>query len=93
MANTIVRLVGFALGPLAVGFVSDLAHHDLGLSLLLLAPSGLLVAAACMAFAIGTMKKDVQAMEENWALRDSSRSLVRTAIKPDAEPVPAALHS
>lgn len=93
MANTITRLVGFALGPLAVGFVSDLAHHDLGLSLLLLTPTGLLLAAACMAFAATSMKRDVRTMEENWALRDGPTPPVRPALQLDPEPVPAALNS
>jgi len=56
-----------ALGPLAVGIVSDLAHRDLGLSLLLLTPTVFLLGAACFALALGSMKRDVEAMEESWA--------------------------
>jgi MFS transporter, Spinster family, sphingosine-1-phosphate transporter len=92
MANTIVRLVGFALGPLAVGFVSDLAHHDLGLSLLLLVPTGLLLASASMALAVGSMKQDVAAMEQKWALKETGKPPLRGASGLGAEPAPAAVN-
>jgi MFS family permease len=68
MTITFGRLVG-ALGPLSVGVVSDLAGHDLGLSILLLAPTAFLLCGACYALALGSMKRDVERMEESWALR------------------------
>jgi MFS family permease len=66
MQNTFAKLFGFASGPLAVGVFSDLVGHDLGLSLRLLAPAALFVAAACFALALGSMKRDVRTMEESW---------------------------
>jgi MFS transporter, Spinster family, sphingosine-1-phosphate transporter len=72
MQNTFAKLFGFASGPLAVGVFSDLVGHDLGLSLRLLAPAALFVAAACFALALGSMKRDVQTMEENWTRGDLS---------------------
>lgn len=65
---TIGRLFG-ALGPLVVGLASDVAFHDLGLSLLLLTPAVYFLGAACFALALGSMKRDVETMEESWALR------------------------
>ena len=73
MQNTISRLFGFAAGPLAVGVVSDLFEHDLGLSLRLLAPTALFLAAGCFALALGSMKRDVAIMEESWVLRTPDR--------------------
>jgi predicted MFS family arabinose efflux permease len=68
MVFTFGRLFG-ALGPLSVGVVSDLAHRNLGLSLLLLTPTAFLLCAACYALALGSMKRDVEAMEASWAGR------------------------
>ena len=45
-----------ALGPLAVGLVSDLTGRNLGLSLLLILPSVYLVGAGCYALALASMK-------------------------------------
>jgi len=90
MANTIVKLSGFALGPLAVGFVSDLAHHDLGLSLLLLTPTALLAASACMALALPSMKGDVEAMEENWTRHESLQQRLVSTVPLEHESVGAA---
>lgn len=75
MQNSIARLLGFASGPRAAGVVSDLVRGDLGLSLRLLAPAAPLSAAACFAVALGSVKRDVETMAENWALRES-QSLV-----------------
>jgi MFS family permease len=65
---TIGRVFG-ALGPLVVGAISDFALHDLGLSLLLVTPAIYFVGAACFALALRSMNRDVEAMEESWALR------------------------
>jgi hypothetical protein len=91
MANTFAKLIGFTLGPLAVGFVSDLAHRDLGLSLLLLTPTGLLLAAACLGTAVAVVKRDVIAMEESWAHRGTSAGSLR-CIRPEAEQAEATAH-
>jgi MFS family permease len=64
------RLFG-ALGPLAVGLVSDLTGRNLGLSLLLILPAVYLVGAGCYALALASMKGDVERMEETWAQRDA----------------------
>jgi MFS family permease len=64
------RLFG-ALGPPAVGLVSDLTGRDLGLSLLLILPAVYLVGAGCYALALASMKRDVETMEETWAQRDA----------------------
>jgi MFS family permease len=92
MANAITRLFGFALGPLVVGLVSDLAHRDLGLSLLLLTPTALLAAAACMALAMGSIKHDVAAMEQAWAGKEIGEPLMRSPNEPEAEAEPDAVH-
>jgi MFS family permease len=63
------RLFG-ALGPLAVGLVSDLTGRNLGLSLLFILPAVYLVGAGCYALALASMKGDVERMEETWAQRD-----------------------
>jgi hypothetical protein len=65
------RLFG-ALGPLAVGLVSDLTGRNLGLSLLVILPAVYLVGAGCYALALANMKGDVESMEETWAQRDVS---------------------
>jgi len=85
MQNTIAKLFGFASGPLAVGIVSDLVDHDLGLSLRLLAPAALLLAAACFALALGSMKRDVQTMEESWALRELPPTPLSTALRTEPD--------
>lgn len=90
LANTLQRLIGFTLGPLAVGFVSDLAHRDLRLSLLLLTPTGLVLATACLAAALATVKRDVAAMEMGWALRETSTETVVATVPSVAEPLQAA---
>jgi MFS family permease len=82
MQNTIGKLFGFASGPLAVGIVSDLVDHDLGLSLRVMAPAGLFVAAASFAMALGSIKRDVETMEKSWALRDASP--ISTAMEIEA---------
>lgn len=69
MNLTCGRLFG-ALGPLAVGLVSDLTGRNLGLSLLLILPVVYLVGAGCYALALASMKGDVASMEETWAQRD-----------------------
>jgi MFS family permease len=71
MVFTFGRLFG-ALGPLSVGVVSDLAHRNLGLGLVLLTPTAFLLCAACYAVALGSMKRDVDAMEESWAQREAT---------------------
>jgi MFS family permease len=63
------RLFG-ALGPLAVGLVSDLTGRNLGVSLLLILPAIYILGAACFALALGSMKRDVETMEETWARRE-----------------------
>jgi len=62
------RLCG-ALGPIAVGLVSDSLHQNLGLSLLLLAPTATIGAAVFFGLAMASMKRDVEAMEMAWADR------------------------
>jgi MFS family permease len=69
---TFGRLFG-ALGPLVAGVISDALLHDLGLSLLLLAPTIYFLGAACFALAMGSMKRDAETMEEAWALRAGPR--------------------
>jgi MFS family permease len=78
---TLGRLFG-ALGPLAVGVISDSALHDLGLSLLLLTPTIYFLGAACFALAMGSVKRDAETMEETWALRADPR-------RPPTETVPS----
>ncbi len=85
MQNTIAKVFGFASGPLAVGIVSDLVDHDLGLSLRLLAPAALLLAAACFALALGSMKRDVDTMEKSWALRELSPTPLSTALRTEPD--------
>lgn len=68
MSISFGRLFG-ALGPVSVGVVSDLARRDLGVSLLLLTPTAFLLAAACFAMGLGSMKRDVETMEDSWAGR------------------------
>jgi MFS family permease len=63
------RLFG-ALGPLAVGLVSDLMGRNLGRSLLLIIPAIYLVGAGCYALALASMNGDVERMEETWAQRE-----------------------
>jgi MFS family permease len=63
------RLFG-ALGPLAVGLVSDRTGRNLGVSLLLILPAIYILGAACFALALGSMKRDVETMEETWARRE-----------------------
>jgi MFS family permease len=58
-----------ALGPLAVGVISDSLHQNLGLSLLLLAPTATIAAAVSFGLAMANMKGDVEAMETAWAAR------------------------
>jgi MFS family permease len=60
-----------AIGPIAAGLVSTSLHQNLGMSLLLLAPTALVAAAACFGFGSATMKRDVEAMESEWAQRGS----------------------
>ena len=64
---TFGRLVGWAVGPLAVGVVSDLLGRDIRLSLLFLVPAAFLVGAGCFALALGSIGRDVAAMEAGWA--------------------------
>jgi MFS transporter, Spinster family, sphingosine-1-phosphate transporter len=92
MANTITRLFGFALGPLVVGLVSDLAHRDLGLSLLILTPTALLAGAACMAQAMGSIRRDVAAMEQAWAIKETGGPSMHDPNDLEAKPAPAAMH-
>ena len=92
MGNMIGRLFGFAVGPLIIGAVSDLAYHDLGLSLLMLTPTAALGASAFMAVALANMKREVEAMEESWALKAPPASPMREADRSEAELVHAARH-
>ncbi len=69
---TFGRLVGWAVGPLAVGVVSDLLGRDIGTSLLLLVPAAFLVGAGCFALALGSIGRDVAAMEAGWARHQAS---------------------
>ncbi len=68
---TASRLLGSALSPIVVGAVSDFAHGNLGLSMLVLGPSGFLLSAGAFALAMGSMKGDVAAMETSWAANQS----------------------
>ena len=63
-----------ALGPVAAGLISSSLHQNLGLSLLLLAPTAMLAAAGCFAMAAASMKVDVENMEWDWARRESIES-------------------
>lgn len=69
---TFGRLVGWAAGPLAVGVVSDLLGRDIRLSLLLLVPTAFLVGAGCLALALGSIGRDVAAMEAGWATHEAA---------------------
>ena len=64
---TVSRLFGSALSPIVVGVVSDLAHGDLGLSMLVLGPTAFLLSAGSLALALGSAKRDTSAMEAGWA--------------------------
>src|ERR1700694_3467424 len=68
MNLTCGRLFG-ALGPLAVGLVSDLTGRNLGLSLLLILPSVYLVGAGCYALALASLKGDAESKEGTWPQR------------------------
>jgi len=59
-----------ALGPFAAGLVSSSLHQNLGLALLLIAPTAMLAAAVCFAFAAVSMKRDVETMERDWVQRE-----------------------
>lgn len=77
---TFGRLVGWAVGPLAVGFVSDLLGRDIRLSLLLLVPAAFLVGAGCFALALGSIGRDIAAMEAGWAQHQAPESA--TGLEP-----------
>jgi MFS transporter, Spinster family, sphingosine-1-phosphate transporter len=64
---TASRLLGSALSPIVVGAVSDLAHGNLGMSMLVLGPSAFVLSAGSLALALGSMKRDAAAMEASWA--------------------------
>lgn len=68
---TFSRLVGWAVGPLAVGAASDLLGRDIRLSLLLLVPAAFLVGAGCFGLALGSIGRDAAAMEAGWAQHHS----------------------
>jgi MFS family permease len=61
-------LVGSGFAPIAVGMLSD-RLHSLQLAFLLLAPTAMLLSAACAAYGLRSVAGDIAAMEESWASR------------------------
>lgn len=59
------NILGRALGVVLIGVVAD-QLHDLHMTLLILAPLALVLAAMSASFGITSMPRDVVAMEEDW---------------------------
>jgi len=76
---TFGRLCGWALGPLAVGLVSDLFGRNLRASLLILIPSAFLLGAACLGLALRSVTRDVASMESDWAAHESQDAVAEPA--------------
>jgi MFS transporter, Spinster family, sphingosine-1-phosphate transporter len=68
MALMFAFLIGSGLAPIAVGMLSDLLH-SLQLAFLLVAPTAMLLSAACAAYGLRSVGGDIAAMEESWASR------------------------
>jgi MFS family permease len=79
---TASRLLGSALSPIVVGAVSDLAHGNLGLSMLVLGPSAFVLSAGSLALALGSMKQDAGAMEASWAANQAREATELPTLSP-----------
>jgi MFS transporter, Spinster family, sphingosine-1-phosphate transporter len=76
----IAHVFGDSHSPFDIGFISDRFGGNLQLALLITSPTLLLLAAGAAAMGLRTVKKDTEAMEQEWAARSAEASAPEAAV-------------